>query len=112
MIALEIAALALMTVGIGFFVAGTVGMLRFPDAVSRLHALTKADGLGLVLVALGAGLLAGSAGVALRLALIAALVAVAGAVGAHLIARVARADEAHRDEAHRNEAHCNQEGGA
>lgn len=30
-----------------FFVAGTVGVLRFPDTLSRLHAITKADNLGL-----------------------------------------------------------------
>lgn len=37
-----------------FFVAGTVGLLRFPDLYSRLHALTKADnvGLGLTVLAL------------------------------------------------------------
>jgi multicomponent Na+:H+ antiporter subunit G len=90
MTVLEAAGLLLMTLGSGFFVAGTVGMLRFPDAVSRLHALTKADGLGLALVALGAAVLAGSAGVALRLLLICAFAALAGAVGAHLIARLAR----------------------
>ena len=93
MTGIEIVALALMALGALFFVAGTVGMLRFPDAVSRLHALTKADGLGLVLVALGAGLAAGGTGWALRLVLICALVALAGALGAHLIARLVRAGE-------------------
>ena len=39
--------------GVVFFVAGTVGLLRFPDPLSRLHALSKADNLGLGLVALG-----------------------------------------------------------
>jgi multicomponent Na+:H+ antiporter subunit G len=45
----------LVCVGLGslFFVAGTVGLLRFPDTLSRLHALTKADNLGLGLVILG-----------------------------------------------------------
>ena len=33
--------------GAFFFVAGTVGVLRFPDVYTRLHALTKSDGLGL-----------------------------------------------------------------
>ena len=33
--------------------AGTVGLLRFPDALTRLHALTKADNLGLGLIVLG-----------------------------------------------------------
>ena len=36
-----------------FFLAGTVGLLRFPDSLTRLHALTKADNLGLGLVMLG-----------------------------------------------------------
>lgn len=36
-----------------FFLAGTVDLLRFPDTLTRLHALTKADNLGLGLVVLG-----------------------------------------------------------
>jgi multicomponent Na+:H+ antiporter subunit G len=57
--------LTVLAVGAGafFFLAGTVGLLRFPDPLSRLHALTKADNLGLGLVVVGlllrsAGLLA------------------------------------------------------
>jgi len=42
-----------VTVGAIFFLAGTVGLLRFPDTLTRLHALTKADNLGLGLVVLG-----------------------------------------------------------
>jgi multicomponent Na+:H+ antiporter subunit G len=39
--------------GAFFFMAGTAGLLRFPDSLSRLHALTKADNLGLCFVVLG-----------------------------------------------------------
>ena len=39
--------------GAFFFLAGTVGLLRFPDSLTRLHALTKADNLGLGLIVLG-----------------------------------------------------------
>ena len=48
-------ALTIVAVSAGafFFLAGTVGLLRFPDALSRLHALTKADNLGLGLIVLG-----------------------------------------------------------
>ncbi|HCC61138.1 MAG TPA: cation:proton antiporter [Pseudomonas sp.] len=42
--------------GLLFFVAGSIGLLRFPDTVSRLHALTKADTLGLGLVIAGLSL--------------------------------------------------------
>lgn len=42
-----------VSAGVLFFVAGTLGLLRFPDRLTRLHALTKADNLGLGLVVLG-----------------------------------------------------------
>jgi multicomponent Na+:H+ antiporter subunit G len=44
----------LLIAALFFFLAGTVGLLRFPDLYSRLHALTKADnvGLGLTVLAL------------------------------------------------------------
>jgi len=37
----------LLLVGAFFFFAGTVALLRFPDVYTRLHALAKADNLGL-----------------------------------------------------------------
>jgi hypothetical protein len=46
--------------GAAFFFAGTVGMLRFPDVFSRLHALTKGDNVGLGLTVLGLALRAES----------------------------------------------------
>ncbi|HYH20968.1 MAG TPA: monovalent cation/H(+) antiporter subunit G [Azospirillum sp.] len=39
--------------GAGFFAAGTVGLLRFPDLYTRLHAVTKADNLGVGLIVAG-----------------------------------------------------------
>ena len=42
-----------VSLGAIFFLAGTLGLLRFPDTLTRLHALTKADNLGLGLVVLG-----------------------------------------------------------
>jgi multicomponent Na+:H+ antiporter subunit G len=44
---------ALLLAGAFFFFAGTVGLLRFPDVYTRLHALTKADNLGLGFVVAG-----------------------------------------------------------
>jgi multicomponent Na+:H+ antiporter subunit G len=76
--------------GAFFFMAGTVGLLRFPDPLTRLHALTKADSLGLGLIVLG--LLPRAAGPlgALKLILVWLLVQLAGATVAQLIAREAR----------------------
>jgi multicomponent Na+:H+ antiporter subunit G len=81
---------ALLLLGGVFFLAGTVGLLRFPDVYTRLHALTKADNLGLGLIVLGLLLRASSPAVALKLTLIWLLVLVASGAAAQLIARAAR----------------------
>ena len=49
-------AIALILAGGVFFFAGLVGLLRFPDVYARIHAVTKADTLGLGLVAVGIAL--------------------------------------------------------
>ncbi|MGB5832935.1 MAG: monovalent cation/H(+) antiporter subunit G [Thiohalocapsa sp.] len=70
-----------------FFVAGTVGLLRLPDMFSRLHALTKADNLGLGLIVLGLIPFAPDAFYGAKMFLLWVLVMVSGATGAHLIAK-------------------------
>ncbi|HSL00790.1 MAG TPA: monovalent cation/H(+) antiporter subunit G [Rubrobacteraceae bacterium] len=77
---------ALVLIGAFFFLAGTAGLLRFPDVYTRLHALTKADNAGLGFVVLGLSLQAGSVDVVLKLFLIWLLVLAAGATAAHLVA--------------------------
>ncbi len=81
-----------VSAGAFFFLAGTVGLLRFPDALCRLHALTKADNLGLGLIVLGLLPRAGGALPALKLILVWLLVLLAGAVVTQLIATAARQD--------------------
>ena len=87
---LDIFSVAAISAGAFFFLAGTVGLLRFPDPLTRLHALTKADNLGLGLVVLGLLPRADGALGALKLVLVWLLVLVAGATVSQLIARVAR----------------------
>jgi multicomponent Na+:H+ antiporter subunit G len=70
-----------------FFLAGSVGLLRFPDLYCRLHALTKADNVGLGLLLLGLLWQTSSWLDACKLLLIWLLVLMAGATVAHLIAR-------------------------
>lgn len=87
---IEIAAVALIAVGAFFFLAGSTGVLRFPDVYTRLHALTKADNLGLGFVVFGLSLLAGSWVIVAKMVLIWAFVIVAGATAGHLVAEAAR----------------------
>ena len=85
----DILSVLLVLLGLAGFVAGTVGLLRFPDTHSRLHALTKADNLGLGLIVLGLVLQADGVATILKLFLIWALAIVAAATAAQLVARSA-----------------------
>jgi multicomponent Na+:H+ antiporter subunit G len=80
----------LIVAGLGFYLAGSIGLLRLPDLYSRLHALTKADNLGLGLLVAGVALHASDLLGALKLVLIWLAVLSASAASAHLIARHAR----------------------
>jgi multicomponent Na+:H+ antiporter subunit G len=87
---LDLFSIAAIGAGAFFYLAGTLGLLRFPDAYTRLHALTKADNLGLALVVVGLlpqvdGVLA-----ALKLVLVWLLVMLSSAAVSQLIARSAR----------------------
>ena len=89
-LALHVFTVVCVVAGMVFFLAGTVGLLRFPDTLTRLHALTKADNLGLGLIMLG--LLPHVAWPYGMLKLIAVwvLVLVASAAASQLIARSLR----------------------
>lgn len=84
----DVASILLVSTGAFFFVAGTAGLLRFPDVYCRLHALTKADNLGLGLVTAGLVIQATEWGVRLKLLLVWLLALAAAATIAHLLAGV------------------------
>ncbi|CAA6809689.1 MAG: Unknown protein [uncultured Thiotrichaceae bacterium] len=74
-------------IGVCFFFAGSVGLLRLPDLFSRLHALAKADNVGLAFVAIGVAMLESDLINSLKMLLIWLLVMAASSVSSHLIAR-------------------------
>ena len=80
----------LVSLGALFFLAGTLGLLRFPDTLARLHALTKADNLGLGLIMLGLLPHVAWPFGALKLVVVWVLVLVASASASQLIARKVR----------------------
>jgi multicomponent Na+:H+ antiporter subunit G len=89
-LALDLFTVLAVSAGAFFFLAGTVGLLRFPDALSRLHALTKADNLGLGLVVLGLLPRGDGAFDALKLIVVWLFVLLAGATVSQLLAHIAR----------------------
>lgn len=101
---MDVVVIALLLIGCAFVVVGTVGLLRFPDLPTRLHAVAKADNLGLgfivaalVLDAVGRGGEAVTvAGVAAKLLLIWVLALLGTAGNSHLLAGSARRRETGR----------------
>lgn len=85
--------MAAVAAGAFFFLAGSVGLLRFPDTLTRLHALTKADNLGLGLIVVGLLPQVDAPLSGLKLIAIWLLVQLAGASVAQLIARAAHRGE-------------------
>ena len=79
--------------GAFFCLAGTVGLLRFPDTLTRLHALTTADNLGLGFVVLGLLPRTGSIAASFKLIFVWLLVLLSSAVVSQLIAQAARRAE-------------------
>lgn len=80
----------------GFLILGAlmsllagIAVLRFPDTMSRIHAATKPQVLGIMLLMVGVGLRLGSPAVIGTLVLIVILQFVTAPVSAHLTVRVA-----------------------
>lgn len=82
-------AVSLIVIGAAFFLIGTVGLLRFPDFYTRVHAVTKCDALGASLVLAGLAILAGLDGQGLRILALIALVLVSSPTAGHALARAA-----------------------
>ena len=93
---LDLFTIIAVSAGAVFFLAGVVGLLRFPAPLSRLHAPTKADNVGLGLVVIGLLPQAGGLFAALKLLLVWLLVLLAGSTVGQVMARVARRAEPRR----------------
>lgn len=80
----DVFTVVLVVAGSLFFTAGTVGLLRFPDTNMRLHALVKADNVGLGLVLAGLAV-QGPPSVAVKLLGIWVLALLAAATSSYLL---------------------------
>lgn len=83
-------ALSSIFIGLFFFLAGSIGLLRLSDFFSRLHALAKADNVGLAFIMIGVAMLDGDPLNILKILMVWILVLVASSVSSHLIARHAK----------------------
>jgi multicomponent Na+:H+ antiporter subunit G len=87
-VVLDVISVVLMLTGCLLAVVAGVGLVRFPDVLARLHAGTKPQVTGVVLIVAGAVLRLEGSSVVSMLVLAAMLQLLTAPVSAHLIARV------------------------
>lgn len=87
---------ALLIGGCAFFAIGTLGLFRFSDTLTRIHALTKVDNLGLGFIVLALLFSVPSLAAGLKVVLIWLVALAASATSAHLIARAVRSQNRER----------------
>jgi multicomponent Na+:H+ antiporter subunit G len=75
--------------GFFFFVAATVGLLRFPDFFCRLHATGKGDTLAVLLSLIGLSIYEGFSLTSLKILFIAVFMFLAQPTSTHAISRAA-----------------------
>jgi multicomponent Na+:H+ antiporter subunit G len=81
--------LALIGLGLVFVFASAVGLLRFADFYTRIHAAKLAGVLGAPVVIVGLAALAFDVRLLLKLAVLAALIALLAPLAAHMLASAA-----------------------
>lgn len=85
--ALRAISYSLMGLGVFFSLASAIGIIRFPDVYTRLHAGTKALTGGALFVLLGAALQSDSWATAAKILLIAGFLLATNPISTHAIAR-------------------------
>ena len=84
---IEIIVCVLMLVGSAFSVVGALGLVRFPDIYTRMHAATKVGTLGSGLIMAGTALHFADPAIVLRCILVVFFLLLTAPIGAHMIGR-------------------------
>ena len=85
----EILSWILIVSGGIWVLVGAIGMIRFPDFWSRLHAASVTDSAGMILLLLGMCLQAGVSLITVKLILIAVFLFITGPTSTHVVANAA-----------------------
>ena len=95
---IDVLAGALLISGALLATIAAIGIVRFPDVLSRMHAATKPQTVGLLLILAGLGLRLQDVSDITVLVLIAVFQLLTAPVSAHMVGRAAfRTGSAHRD---------------
>jgi multicomponent Na+:H+ antiporter subunit G len=86
---MTIAATVFLLLGAALTLLAGIGILRFPDVFTRANAATKAAGLGVACLLLGAGLWIGTWEAGIKLGLAAVLQFITAPISGHVMGRAA-----------------------
>ena len=96
--AADVAAAACLVLGVLLSLIAAIGILRFPDVLTRMHSATKPQVLGLLLVLLGLALRLRDASSLGLLALVALFQLVTSPIASHMVGRASfRAGQVRQD---------------
>jgi multicomponent Na+:H+ antiporter subunit G len=87
--AADVVAVACLLLGAFLCLTAGLGLLRFPDVLSRMHAGTKPQAVGVLLIMVGGAIRLDGSSVTWMLLLVAAFQLLTAPVSAHMVSRVA-----------------------
>jgi multicomponent Na+:H+ antiporter subunit G len=85
----DVIAMACLLLGSFLCLTAGLGLLRFPDVLSRMHAGTKPQAVGVLLIMVGGAIRLTGSSVTWMLLLVAAFQLLTAPVSAHMVSRVA-----------------------
>ena len=86
---MDLLSIVFILFGLFFLITGTIGLLRLPDFLTRMHATAKCDTLGILLILFGLALHHGFNLTSLKILLIAAFLFITSPTATHAITRAA-----------------------
>ena len=86
---MNIACIILLSLGVLFLLLGAIGILRFPDCYTRMHAAGKCDTLGSLLIVSGLAFYHGVSLESAKILFIAVFIFLTSPTSTHAIARAA-----------------------
>ena len=90
---MNIVCIVLLSLGVLFLLLGAVGILRFPDCYTRMHAAGKCDTLGSLLIVSGLAFYHGVSLESAKILFIAVFIFLTSPTSTHAIARAALRNE-------------------
>lgn len=90
MIALDFISGAFLLIGVFFGLTGAVGLFRFPDFFTRVHAASVTDSVSAIFILLGLALQSGFSLITVKLAFILLFLLLTAPTASHALAKSAR----------------------